>query len=627
MKKMVKQKNKGITLIALVITIIVLLILAGVTIAAVSGENGLLNKAEQAMEEHKKAAAEEQIKLKLNEWKIEKEQNPDSVLEDFLKNRFGEDNVSKNEDNTYTVIQDGYEGIVDEDGNLIGDIQKAGPRPQVENIQITTDGDNVVEDYSIEEGTSVQINFTATMKNGTITSIEPPVPYTTNGPEMEVEFKIIGEIDGEEYITKRTISVESKYSKLQKPNPPKIAEGMIPIKWNGSNWVVCRQDDPEWYNYVDQTTGIDGQSKWANVMLSDGTYKAGSVKEGTEIGINDLGSMYVWIPRYAYNINSLYHTANNNAGGDVQIAFLEGTKEYSGKTQISYSYQGEKGTDKLDNISGQGKWNEHPAFTFGEDILSGIWVAKFEAGNSNCTTSVSTGETNYSSKAIKIQPNKTSWRKMSIGDAFDACMEMSSKYSETYKISNDKDIIDPHMMKNIEWGAVAYFTQSSYGRNKHEISINSSNTFLTGGGNYTSNVNQSTTGNVTGIYDMNGGAWEYVAGYLNNESSNLTTYGSSLLKAESKYKDVYSKGNTDTGANNYTANSSKYGDAVYETSFGESGSTSWYGGYSNFPFSSDPFFNRGGYYRNGENAGLFSLYYNTIYVNEYNSLRPVLVVD
>ena len=63
-----KQKNKkerAITLIALVITIIVLLILAGVTIATLTGENGLLGKASSAGEETKKKAAEEKINFKI----------------------------------------------------------------------------------------------------------------------------------------------------------------------------------------------------------------------------------------------------------------------------------------------------------------------------------------------------------------------------------------------------------------------------------------------------------------------------------------------------------------------------------------------------------------------------------
>ena len=57
------MKEKGITLIALVITIIVLLILAGVTIATLAGENGIIKRADEATEKTKEANAEEQVKL------------------------------------------------------------------------------------------------------------------------------------------------------------------------------------------------------------------------------------------------------------------------------------------------------------------------------------------------------------------------------------------------------------------------------------------------------------------------------------------------------------------------------------------------------------------------------------
>ena len=55
------MKNKGITLIALVITIIVLLILAGVTIATLTGDNGILTKAVTAKENTEKASTKERI--------------------------------------------------------------------------------------------------------------------------------------------------------------------------------------------------------------------------------------------------------------------------------------------------------------------------------------------------------------------------------------------------------------------------------------------------------------------------------------------------------------------------------------------------------------------------------------
>ncbi|MGI6325187.1 MAG: hypothetical protein ACOXZS_04540, partial [Bacilli bacterium] len=61
----------------------------------------------------------------------------------------------------------------------------------------------------------------------------------------------------------------------------------------------------------------------------------------------------------------------------------------------------------------------------------------------------------------------------------------------------------------------------------------------------------STTGNIYGIYDMSGGAWERVSAYVNNAHTNLTTYGPQIISADSKYKDIYAMGATDTQANNY----------------------------------------------------------------------------
>ena len=125
---------------------------------------------------------------------------------------------------------------------------------------------------------------------------------------------------------------------------------------------------------------------------------------------------------------------------------------------------------------------------------------------------------------------------------------------------------------------------------------------------------------------MSGGAWEYVAGYVNNGNSSLTSYGSSLVNGAAKTKNVYSKGSSDDRNGNYSANSGKYGDAVYETSAnGNSSNGSWYGDYSNFPYAGDPFFRRGGYYGGGTYAGVFCF---SSYGGDSlsgSSFRPVLV--
>ena len=351
---------------------------------------------------------------------------------------------------------------------------------------------------------------------------------------------------------------DGNYNASKGVNTPKLGSGMTPIKWNGSSWVNTTGSDKDWYDYT--------AKKWANAKTSD-------------------GSMWVWIPRYAYSITSGYHSST---AGNIDVEFMKGlTNETS------------TGRTRFDNASGQGNWNIHPAFNYGSTV-SGIWVAKFEASNSG--------------GKIKVEPGVSSWRSITVNDIYTNCLN----YNKT---------LNSHMMKNDEWGAVAYLSKSKYGKNA-EVTINSNSSYYTGGGSgnaYVSNIGQSTTGTVHGVYDMSGGAWEYVAAYVNNGNSSLTSYGSSLVNGDAKTKNVYSKASTDNATNNYNANSSKYGDAVYETSTSGSGSTSWYGDYSDFPNAGGPFFQRGGHYTGGTDEGVFFFYNYYGGTSSYLSFRPVLV--
>ena len=378
-----------------------------------------------------------------------------------------------------------------------------------------------------------------------------------------------------------TLPSDGSYSKEKGVNTPKLGSGMTPIKWNGSSWVNTTGSDKEWYDYTGK--------KWANAKTSD-------------------GSMWVWIPRYAYSITSGYHSSS---AGNIEVEFMKGlTNETS------------TGRTTFQNSSGQGNWNIHPAFNYGQTV-SGIWVAKFEASRSNATSS-NAGSNN----TIKIQPGVQSWRSITVNDIYTNCLN----YNKT---------LNSHMMKNDEWGAVAYLSKSKYGKQNEEVWINNSSSHITGSagnsasasGNtgtttdYTSTqgVKASTTGTVYGVYDMSGGAWEYVAGYVNNGHGNLTSYGSSLVNGDAKTKNVYSKASSDSYENNYNANSSKYGDAVYETSASGSSSTSWYGDYSYFPYTSSPFFLRGGDFNDGTAAGVFYFDVDGGNSNSSISFRPVLV--
>ena len=377
----------------------------------------------------------------------------------------------------------------------------------------------------------------------------------------------------------KALVADGSYNEDKGVNTPNIGEGMTPIKWNGSAWVETNGSDQEWYDYT--------AKKWANAKTSD-------------------GSMWVWIPRYAYSITSGYHSSST---GNIEVEFMKGLTNETSTGRTSFQ-----------NASGQGNWNIHPAFNYGQTV-SGIWVAKFEASNSN-------GE-------IKVEPGVQSWRNITVNDIYTNCLNYDSN-------TLGNATLNSHMMKNDEWGAVAYLSKSKYGKQNEEVWINNSSSFITGSaGNSasanpdvgttndyttTQGVKASTTGTVYGVYDMSGGVWEYVAGYVNNGHSNLTGYGSSLVNGAAKTKNVYSIGISDGNTNNYNANSSKYGDAVYETSASGKGTTSWYDDYSVFPYTHNPFFICGGAYSMGSGAGMFffSLYNGNS--NNFYSFRPVLAV-
>ena len=113
-KEKLKYGKKGITLISLVITIIVLLILVGVTINLTIGENGIFRQATRAGEEYSKAEAKEKVSLLLTQYGIEKATNQSSDFANFLRKNL-QVGVAQNEDNTYSFILDKWQIVTNED--------------------------------------------------------------------------------------------------------------------------------------------------------------------------------------------------------------------------------------------------------------------------------------------------------------------------------------------------------------------------------------------------------------------------------------------------------------------------------------------------------------------------------
>ena len=389
-----------------------------------------------------------------------------------------------------------------------------------------------------------------------------------------------------------------------------VPDGLIPVVFDTSNGTVVKtvsSTDASWYDYNSQ--------EWANAVLvkESGIQTRTYYKNnpGVSIDESDILAYYVWIPRYSYMI---WTTGTSDSGQEqtIEIKF-ESTDIISTGTQV-------------------GEYITHPAFWWdnnsngvrdsGEE-LSGIWVGKFETGGM--------------ATAPLIKPNISSLRSQTVSKQFTIAQIFGTS---TYGITSN---IDAHMMKNSEWGAVAYLSHSKYGVNR-EIYINNSSGFYTGrsGGNvggstaintvYTSQTSTtqyktygfytwdgylleydtntkssthdiskvaSTTGNITGVYDMSGGAREYVMGYYSPAS---TTWGatSSANKAgftsqpDSKYYDNYTTTSALTACNGGIC----YGHGLSETN-------AWHIDNALFVDGIDPWFTRGGRHIDRSNAGAF----------------------
>ena len=123
MLKETLKRNKGITLIALVVTIIVLLILAGISIAMLTGENGILNRASEAKQNTGTAQTEELVKLSVTDALTQGLGSlTDANLKTALNNNIGVGKYEISGDATsgWTVTVNGKEFKIDSTGKIGG---------------------------------------------------------------------------------------------------------------------------------------------------------------------------------------------------------------------------------------------------------------------------------------------------------------------------------------------------------------------------------------------------------------------------------------------------------------------------------------------------------------------------
>ncbi len=399
-----------------------------------------------------------------------------------------------------------------------------------------------IEDYQISKsGITVQVN-----ENG------------------DFSFKITDN-KGQVFYSKEPINIELA-------NAPELEIGMTPIFFENGKIIETNINDPKWYNYS------KNKKEWANVKLED-------------------GSIYVWIPRFAYKIDNIDKT--------IQIKFLYEAGSFEiGKESLENGFKihpafSSKSTGGSNSNYKNGEWN---------DEISGIWVAKFNANifteNSEEFLTITYGEemTRITdlSKAINI------CRRIETKSIYGFEKIASGELRQNLSFENDNNRIDSHLIKNSEMGAVLYLAYSSYGNSRNDIKDN--NTSIAGGSRTESEVfnirkDASTTGNAYGIYDLLTTIGAYVsAGLWQGEGSE------NLTEEIGKYFTKY---------NNYSETNIVVGDGIYDLSAFWNQDMQ-----NNYPNIDNPIFIRGNDIKN-----IFSYSRVKSENNEGYYVRPVIIVE
>ena len=288
-------------------------------------------------------------------------------------------------------------------------------------------------------------------------------------------------------------ALEEKLDSLNAANAPVLLTGMTPIKFTMptedqmGETIETTADDAGWYSY-----GITSETKkWANAKTQD-------------------GSMWVWIPRFAYRVD--------NDKKVIDVVFLQGTTDnyFDENGNLQTAKRQKSVGETIDTTTG---YTVHPAFTDESSIkfanggwdkeLTGIWVAKFDAGyaSGNNTATVKASSTSYSQSKVWTYRTERGTEDDNSEDARNwldgiyGTTKTSIKYPTfqgvTYamnyinhndafniaKVLNGSENIyglstsdsDSHLMKNSEWGACSYLSMSKYGLYNVDIKINSVN--------------------------------------------------------------------------------------------------------------------------------------------------------
>ena len=541
---------------------------------------------------------------------------------------------------------------------------------------VTIAGTNLSSTYKvyIESNTdsTKQYDITSTITNLTDTGLTVTIPTDQTNPDLEPGDYTIHVVTqgGEastrfEYIESKTNNVSTDYGDTIGSVQVDYDKNMIPIIYDevASTWRVVtnaqlQQNPDNWFNYS------SNEKRWANALtvsqssLQSFRDKQTGVDSDTTIQTvdnPDILGYWVYIPRYAYKVMRRDAVDKPVSPQNFETRFEKKTdpKKYPAETcSTGTNHQNYLSCPGVSSEYGEAEgtaWATHPAFTFGDQELDGFWVGKFST----------TGK--LSSPTVK--PNQMANIDETIGEFYTSAksvgvLDQSNAGGSTVtgltQDSHNLHTYSSSLIKNRDWGAIAYLTNSLLGTGNGNLKLNdrdsdygtdadgdgvspsghvtgcgpdrgynatqlsssliesqtacSQNTELSYDGSL--GVQASTTGNIYGIYDMSTNNPTYVAAGIStgSNSPNLNFSITSTIP----YVDLYDY-------NTFTGNSGSISYCTYETCGGMAlhetiqtqtignahNGNAWNGNLSDFPYNSEvPWFYRGGGSM-GITAGMF----------------------
>ena len=398
-KQHIVANEKAITLIALVVTIVILLILAGVTITMTLGQNGLFTRAREGRAAYEESEVRDDLSMLITQYTWDKaSEKTDKSLGDYLKDN-GATSVKANADGTTLEVEyKGYVFTVNKDSGEITSVSKAGPRPQVSGVKVTEDsagqGNNVEQGkIAADSGKKLYITFTSSIEGGT-TTVSPAVPYevSKNG---SYKFTITGTVGGKTYSLEKIVTVNQYKVKM-----PQVGD-----------IVSYTPDTP--------STGYDlstAKSGYDNAQTIDGTYdptawKIMEVDENGNVtklfGVPSSSQSVVWFygsreyNNGVYLLNDICKSRYGNAslGATARSLNIEDIESRMNATGIAARNAYKEGTTQYGTTRKYtGSNTIYPAI-YAQEKYSGINVSDVADG-----TQVITGSVDAAAQA-RMNPN------------------------------------------------------------------------------------------------------------------------------------------------------------------------------------------------------------------------------